>query len=260
MKLPEWRGKLKKGEPKSGLIILTGLAKSGKSTLGASWPDSVVLELEKGGADRISGRIAEVGDLKQFRSVLRAAIEDEKVKTVVVDTIDALSDLLEHEVAEAAGLEDITQRKAGVDGFSVWGAYRSKIEGFVAYARASGKLFLLLAHNKEPKLDSNGTLVSPAGIQIPGKSGLYLAAQADAIGNMYKKPIGGITRYFLSFQGGPLGAYGSRIVELEDKTVELPKDSPYSAFAALFAQPEAKAEMKAKKQEDRVPAGAGRRS
>lgn len=224
----------KKGLPTDGLMILVGLPKSGKSTLAASWPNSYVLELEPGGGDRIDGRIHDIKNLAEFREALKLAVNDPSVKAVVVDSIDVLSDWFEDEIAKAAGLSSMTERKTGVDGWALWGELRRKLENLVAYLKSSGKFAILIAHTKDPKLDGSGSIVIPAGINVSGKGAGVIAANADAIGNCFKRQIGPVTKYFLSFQGGSLGIWGSRVPELEDKTVELPRESPYSAFAGLF--------------------------
>lgn len=102
----------------------------------------------------------------------------------------------------------------------------------MAFLRASGKMAILIAHSKEPKIDGDGKVIVPAGIAIPGKIGGYIAAQADAIGHCYKRQVGSKTEYYVSFQGGPLGTWGSRIAELEDKTITLPRTEQWAAIAA----------------------------
>lgn len=234
LKLVPMRPKLKSGLPTEGLAILVGQPKSGKTTLAASFPDSYVLELEPGGGDRVAGRIHEINDLAEFREVLKTAVKEPSVKTIVVDSLDALSDWMENEVAKARGLETITERKQGVDGFELWGEYRRRVEALIGFLKGCKKLVILIAHCKEPKLDANGTPVTPAGINMPGKAGGFVAAQADMIGFCFKKPMGTGTAYFVTFQGGPLGTWGSRVDELNDKTLQLPRENPYSAFEAVF--------------------------
>lgn len=242
MELVAPRAAPKKGLPTDGLMILVGLPKSGKTTLAASWPGSYVLELEPGGGDRIDGRVHDVRSLAEFREALKLAVAEPSVKSVVIDSVDVLSDWFEEEIAKAAGLSSMTERKAGVDGWALWAELRRKLEALVAFLKASGKFVILIAHTKDPKLDANGAIIIPAGINVSGKGAGVIAANADAIGNCFKRQIGPATKYLLSFQGGSLGIWGSRIPELEDKTVELPRENPYSAFAALFGVPAAKAE------------------
>jgi hypothetical protein len=68
----------------------------------------------------------------------------------------------------------------------------------------------------------------------PWQAGAFIAAQADMIGYVFKKPLGSGTAYYVTFQGGPLGTWGSRVDELNDKTIMLPRENPYSAFEAVF--------------------------
>jgi hypothetical protein len=228
------RSKLKTGLPTEGLMILVGQPKSGKTTFSASFPNSYLLELEPSGGDRVEGRIHDIPNLDEFRQILKAAVTDPSIQTIIVDSVDVLSDWMEEEVAKSRGLEMITERKAGVDGFEMWADYRKRIEAFINFLKTSRKLVIMIAHCKEPKLDTNGNLVSPAGINMPGKAGAFLAAQADMIGFCFKKPLGTGTAYFVTFQGGPLGMWGSRVEELNDKVIQLPRENPYSAFEAVF--------------------------
>ena len=228
------RAKVRIGMPTEGIMIFVGQPKSGKTATAASFPNSYVLELEPGGGDRVAGRIHDIKQLAEFRDVLKAVVNEPSIKTIVIDSVDVLSDWMEDEIARSRGLETISERKQGVDGFELWGEYRRRVESLVGFLKNSKKLIVLIAHCKEPKLDAGGNLVSPAGINMPGKAGSFLAAQADIIGYVYKKPLGSGTAYFVTFQGGPLGTWGSRVDELNDKTLQLPRENPYSAFEAVF--------------------------
>ncbi|MBI4396839.1 MAG: AAA family ATPase [Elusimicrobia bacterium] len=238
MELVKKRPAPKKGLPTDGIMILVGLPKSGKTRTAASWPDGYVLELEPGGADRIEGRIHDIKSLEEFREVLKLAVADPSVRTIVVDSVDVLSDWLEDEIAHSAGLSSMTERKQGVDGWALWAELKRRLEALVNYLKASRKFVILIAHTKDPKLDSSGAVIIPAGMNVSGKGASVIAANADAIGNCFKKQIGATTKYFLSFQGGSLGIWGSRIPELEDKTIELPAENPYAAFEAIFKNAE----------------------
>lgn len=231
--LAQPRGKLKTGMPVDGMGILSGLPKGGKSAIVASIPDCPVLELERGGADRLDGWIQEIPDLATFRQALQAVVEDPRAKAVAIDSIDILNDWFEAEIAEKFGLESISERKEGINSFEVWKLLRARYEGLIGYLKRSGKLAIIVAHSREPKIDADGKIVIPAGISIPGKLGGYLAAEADFIGNVYKKQVGNATQYFVSFQGGSLGTWGSRVEELEDKTIVLPRNGQWAAITAV---------------------------
>lgn len=253
------RGKLKTGIPVDGTLVFAGLPKGGKTSLACSIPGCVVLELERGGADRLEGWIQDIADLEQFRAAMKSAVEDPTVKAIAIDSLDVLSDWLELEVAGQYGLDSISERKEGVNGFEVWKELRARFEGLMGYLRDSGKLAILIAHSKEPKIDSDGKVVTPAGIAIPGKIGGYIAAQADAIGHCYKKQVGSTTQYFVSFQGGPLGTWGSRIAELEDKTISLPRAGQWETLTAACNPAPAKTETKTDEKTAAKAAGKGRK-
>lgn len=234
MQLVKERPPKKTGIPDEGLFLLVGYTKTGKTRFAASFPDSYVLELEKGRADRLPGRIHEINTLTDFREAIKAVLAEPSIKTVIIDSIDILSDWIELEVAKSFGLDNISQQKKNVSGFDVWAAYRQKMDQLVAYLKASGKFIIIIAHCKEPKTDEAGSIISPAGINVPGKSGPFLAAQSEMIGYTYKKVVGSKTEYSLTFQGGPGGSWGSAVDELNDQTIKLPKENGFSAYAAMF--------------------------
>lgn len=257
-KLASPRGRLKTGMPVDGMGILSGLPKGGKSAIVVSIPDCIVFELERGGADRLDGWIQEIPDLAAFRQALQAAVEDPRAKAVAIDSIDILNDWFESEIAAKFGLESISERKEGVNSFEVWKLLRARYEGLIGYLKRSGKLAIIVAHSREPKIDADGKIVIPAGISIPGKLGGYLAAEADFIGNVYKKQVGSTTQYFVSFQGGSLGTWGSRIQELEDKTIVLPRNGQWAAITAVCNGKTSEAPKAEAPKDEKKPAEAGK--
>lgn len=247
-KLAPPRGVLKKGVPTDGVWLVAGLPKNGKTTLAASIAGGVVLEMEKGGADRVPGWVQEIPDMNTFRQAFVAACQDQNVKAIVVDTLDVIIDNLQAEVAAKFGLETMSERKEGVNGFAVWDFLHEKVAAMVKAFKECGKLVVLLAHFKEPRLDSEGKLVITNSINAPGKIGGYICSHADVIGICSKKRVGDKTQYVIKFHGeGIIGAFGSRIPELEDKTIVLPKASQWAAIEAAFKPENGKVEAPAAK-------------
>lgn len=247
--LVSFRGKKKQGLPKSGIFVINGYPKTGKTSFMASFPDSYIINLDTQDADYVDGRIEDIHDvvetvdgqlvvkstkLNEFRAALSAAIKDPAIKVIGIDTLDTLSELLATEIANLNGLEKITDRSPGVDGFQMWSDFAKKIEAMLGAFKRSGKLILLAAHKKEPKLDDNNKVITPAGINVSGKGGDKILFAADIIGEMVKNEVGGQTAYCLSFQGGISARCGSRVEELADKVIRLDRKNPYSSFAALF--------------------------
>ncbi len=226
----------KQGMPTEGLGIFVGYPKGGKTSLAASFPGEYVLMLEKNGGDRIDGRIHDIPDLKTLREILPKLMKEESVKTIAIDSVDVLSDWLECEIAAEHGLEAITDRKEGVNGFELWGTLKTRITNMTSYLKNCGKLVLLVAHTKDAKQDENGKVISPAGINVPGKSGAFIAASADFIGFCSKNELSSGIVYTVSFKGGPLGQWGSRVNELNGRTFALPYGGQYETLMKAFAK------------------------
>lgn len=233
----EYREKKKTGMITDGLIILAGDEKSGKSSLLGSFPDSFNLEIDKGGADRIAGRFHDIDNLATFRKAFKWAMKEPSIKTVGIDTLTGLLDFFEEEVANAHGLSSITERKPGVDGYELWGEYNEKIEALVSYIKESNKLVVMTAHLKPPVIDNNGNITAPAALDCYPKAGRIIGTKADVIGQCYKKQLAQGAEYYLTFKGSVAGKLGSRVDELNDREIKLPKNNPYSAFEALFKTP-----------------------
>lgn len=230
----EYREKLKSGMLTDGLMVIVGDEKSGKSSLLASFPDSYILEIDKGGGDRINGRFHEINDLATFRKAFKWSMTDPSIKTVGIDTLTGLADFFEDEVATSHGLSSITERKPGIDGFELWGEYNDKLEALVAYIKASKKLVVMTAHLKPAQMDQNGNITAPAGLDLYPKAARIIGTKADVIGQCFKKQLAQGSEYYLSFKGSVAGKLGSRVDELNDREIKLPKVNPYSAFEAIF--------------------------
>lgn len=230
------RGILKTGFPTEGYWLITGLAKAGKTSFIASIPNAYILELEDGGADRVSGWIQNVPNLDTFRHALNYGFTNPEVKVIVIDTLDLVLKYMGLEIANKFGLSSLSEKKEGVNGFAVWDSLFNKVDLMTDKFKKCGKLIVLVAHFKEPKMDADGKLVISQSIDAPSsKISSHICAHADVIGVASKKRIGEKSQYSLRFHGdGIVGAYGSRIPELEDKTVVLPKTNQWAAITALF--------------------------
>lgn len=220
----------KVGMPTDGFLVFAGLPKAGKTRLASSIAGGVIIELERGGADRIDGWVQDVHTLAAFREAMKWAIAEPKVRVIVIDTIDEVLELLEEGILEKYELGSMMDRREGVN---TWQELRKQVNAMVKRFKDCGKLVVGLAHYKEPKLDSDGRIVLTQNLNAPGKIGPYLCAQADLIGNCSKGKVGSKTQYTVTFQGGgSLGTFGSRIDELEGKTVVIPKRNGWAAIEA----------------------------
>lgn len=229
-----FRGPLKVGQPIDGLIVLAGEEKSGKTALMASFPDSYILEMDKGGGDRLSGRFHDVESLKEFRPAFKWAMTDPSIKTVGIDTITSLCDMYEAEVANSHGVSSFSEKKQGVDSYLMWDQYNDKIANLIAYIKASKKLVIMTSHLRPAQVNQDGVITAPQGLDLYPKAARIVGTKADVIGMCYKRQLSAGAEYFCTFKGGVAGRLGSRVEELNDKEIKLPKENPYSAFEAVF--------------------------
>lgn len=230
-----------KGMPTSGLLLLVGHPKSGKTTLAASFPNSYVLELEKNGADRVpfkGARIHDINDLAAFQEIIPLIMAEDEIKTIVIDSIDELASWLQADIAKDAGVEFIGKPRPGVDSRQLWGEFAQRINGLTGYLKESGKLVILIAHCKAPEKDDQGRVITPAGINVSGKGGAYIAAQAEMIGFVGVRTVGGKGQHYLSFKApSDLAIWRSRVDELQDREIILDKANPYKSIEAVFDEP-----------------------
>lgn len=253
MELTKPRTKAKvTGMPTSGLMLVVGHPKSGKTWFASSAPDSIVAELEESGADRVPwGRIQEIhcsepDALKQFGQVMELVMSDDSIKTVTIDSVDQLAKIIQDDIAKDAGVEHMQKPKAGVDSRALWGEFAHRVHTITDALKASGKLVILIAHCKPPEKDDQGRVITPAGINVSGKGGSYIAAQAEMIGFVGVRVLAGKAQHYITFKSASdIAIWRSRVDELHEKEIVLDKANPWQSFAAAFGpakapKPEAK--------------------
>lgn len=242
MKLAEARTSPKvSGMPTSGIMLVVGHPKSGKTWFASSAPDSILIELERNGADRVPyGRVQEVDldcadPLAELEQVMGLVMEDPSIKTVAIDSIDQWATMLQNDIAKHAGLEHMQQTKQGIDNRSLWGEFGHRVNTITDALKASGKLVLLIAHCKPPEKDNEGRVITPAGINVSGKGGAYIAAQAEMIGFVGVRVLAGKAQHYITFKSpSDLAIWRSRVDELHEKEIILAKSNPWGSFAAAF--------------------------
>jgi hypothetical protein len=234
------------GMPTSGLMLVVGHPKSGKTWFASSAPDSLTIELEENGADRVAwGRIQEIhcaeeGALDQFGQVMEAVMAEPGIKTVVIDSVDQWAKLIQDDIAKKAGVPYIGAPKPGVDSRSLWGEFAQRVHTITDALKSCGKLVILIAHCKPPEKDEAGRVTTPAGINVSGKGGAYIAAQAEMIGFVGVRVVANKAQHYITFKSASdLAIWRSRVDELHEKEIVLDKTNPWGSFAAAFGQSKA---------------------
>ena len=229
------------GIPTEGLFLLIGDTKCGKTTFAASFPDSIVIEMEKGRADRLANaRVQEVNSLEEFGEVLEEIMQHDEIKTVVIDSIDTLAQWVNEDIAKAAGIPFLGKVQKGVDNMSLWGDFGVNVRAMTDFWKSSGKLFIVIAHRRIAQIDREGVVTKPAGINVSGQGGNYVPAQAEMVGFMGVRVLGGKTQHYLTFKGeSDRAIWRSGIKELHDKEIIITEQDPYGCFAAVFNKKDA---------------------
>lgn len=234
--------------PKYGLpdffkMIIEGPSKVGKTTFSASFPDSIILELEQNGAAFANCRVANLWKGKDPLKGLRMAIEELKTdtscRTVVLDTIDAAAELVSKSICAQLGIETIADAPKGQRHGVQWEKYKNEVTGLMGALVALPKNVILLGHTKPATYDGEGekrVLRNPEGLDIYGSAARVLYARVDNIGHLKIVNEGGVLKRVLSFKSGMDCTRGSRHPALSDKELILPATGGYSVFESLFTE------------------------
>ncbi len=229
------------GMPTSGIMLVVGHPKSGKTWFASSAPDSILIELEEKGADRVAwGRIQEIdaaedNALDQFTEVMDLVMGDDDIKIVAIDSIDQWAQMVQADICKTAGIEHMQKPKQGVDTRALWGEFGHRVHTITDALKRSGKLVILIAHCKPPEKDNEGRVITPAGINVSGKGAAYIAAQAEMIGHVGVRVVAGRAQHYITFKSASdMAIWRSRVDELHEKEITLDKTNPWKSFAAAF--------------------------
>lgn len=239
------------GIPKDFSMIVFGPPKVGKTTFGASWPKSLLLECESGGAKYVKSRKMDLSSLGELRKVWNLLKTDTAYENVVLDSLDRVAQWIEDEICAEMGLKNIMDAKKGERHGAQWGEYVQRVLMFLEGWKSLGKRLILLAHTKKAETDGQGLVISPKTINLYGQTASRVMAIVENIGHLYAvEGEGGNIQRILSFRAGTHVEAGSRHPLLTDRQIVLPRDGGYQAFAALFdvEQNGAKESKKAKKE------------
>lgn len=226
------------GIPKNFSILVFGPPKSGKTTWGASWKNSLVLECEPGGAKFTRCHKVDVNSYEELRGYYKLLEKDTRFDTLVIDSLDRVAMWIEQEICKELNIGSIMESKKGERIGSQWALYADRVLAFMASWQLLNKQMVFLAHSKKAELADGGVVINPKTISLYGQTANRVMAIVDNIGYLYaqENAEGEIKRY-LSFRPGVYVEAGSRHPALTDKIIELPKEGGYEAFAALFNVP-----------------------
>jgi len=204
MEIPKDVRKAPRSEPRS--LLIYSAPKLGKTSIAAQIPKSLLVEMEKGGADAVDARVMEIdnpNDLKPLFTMLKA---EKGIEVIVLDTLSKMD-----EWSEITGTESYQQKPQGKS-FNVangkrlprnhpsWDSVHSLGQGFgYRYSRDemktwynqainTGKVVIFLAHIKDKFIEStSGDVVETSEIDLTGKVKGMLSTRIDAIASLKRE-------------------------------------------------------------------------
>jgi len=215
-------------KPKSinpNIQIIYSVPKAGKTTVISQLENHLILELEPGGANYISGRVQEIYKPSEFNEALDAILKSpEKVcDYLIVDTITKLD-----EWSEVVGTYNYMNQSQGkkfnrvgnvetgkmimhtdpkfetVHSIGQGYGYKHSREAMTNWydklleilSAGKVKYVILLAHVKDKLVESkNGDSVETIDINLTGKVKSIFASRVDAIGHFYRQEGKGYISY-----------------------------------------------------------------
>lgn len=219
-----------KAETKSPTkLLIYSLPKTGKTSVAAQLPDSLIIDLEEG-TKLVDSVHVRASNSKELREVVDALTEAKQklgknpYKYLIVDTATRLEEIAE-EIAPklfqqtAMGSKfkgDIVELKALPQGAGykyVRDAYKMLLNSLVPLC----DVIILLGHTKDKIVVKDDKEVSTTQIDLTGKLSTLVAQNVDAVGYAYRKK----NQLFVSFKTDGEIASGNRAIHLSGKDILL---------------------------------------
>ena len=157
-------------------MLIYGAPGVGKTYLAQTAADPITLDIDKG-AHRAANRKA-VMRFDKFADLADASVEIAKRKTIIVDTIGRLLDLLSADIIEKNAKHGSAVGGLTLQGF---GALKARFAQWVNQLRLQGKDLVFICHEKEEK-DGDDRIMRP---DIQGGSYTEVMKFTDLVGYLY---------------------------------------------------------------------------
>lgn len=206
-------------------LILYGKPKSGKTTIVAAMPDTLIIDLEGGTQylPAVAVQARTIQDLREIAAAVREKIVDGKFpyKRLVIDNATRLEELclplaLAKYQKEPQGKNfrgDIRTLPMGGGWFYVREAVKEVTESFKVLCEQ----FILVGHVKDKMINRDGKELSEMELDLAGKLGQIMCGLADAVGLVYREK----NQTIVSFKGGEGGVLEARQEHLKGKNIVL---------------------------------------
>jgi hypothetical protein len=216
--LPTVKSQPKATNPKLGVFF--GKPKSGKTTIFASLENNLIIDLEDGTdyLEAISVKAKNLSDLKEIREAIKTA--NNPYKYITIDTITKLEEMvmplavklykdtpmgknfLESDIRKLPqGAGYLYLREAF---FEVVNSFRDLCEGLI-----------LIGHANSTQINKQGKDLSEMDLDLAGKLKRLVAADADALGYVYREG----KQTIISFEAGEDAIVEARPAHLKGKKI-----------------------------------------
>jgi len=207
--------------PTGKMWVFFAKPKIGKSTFGASWPNSVIFDFENGTSE-IECNIIKPKNLIEFRKNLVDA-QLKQFDTIVIDTFDVVYSMISDEVLERMNRQNKTNYQSiGEFGFGTgWSnskiATQKLIVQYFYPLMNQGKNIVFLLHEKSEIISREGkpdrTIYN---ISLPGQTAGLVVGMVYTIGRIFIEN----NKHLISFSPA-VDMTGSRCKALAGKTIPL---------------------------------------
>jgi hypothetical protein len=188
-------------------LVYFGKPKSGKTTIASMLENNLIVDLENG-TDFLSALVLKANSITELSEIAKTIMEANKEnKGFVYDciTIDNGTKLQELIMGLALQLyrdtpmgknytEDVRKLPNGAGYLYIREAFFKVLEMFKSLA----KTFILICHTKDNTISKDGKELSEMSIDLVGQLARLVAADADAIGYVYRKK----NQTIINFNGG----------------------------------------------------------
>lgn len=204
MEIPKESRKAPRSEPRS--LLIYAAPKIGKTSIVAQIPNSLLVEMERGGADAVDARVIEINNPNDLKPLFAQLKDENDIEVIVLDTLSKMD-----EWSEITGTESYQKKPQG-KAFNVangkrlprshpaWDSVHSLGQGFgYRYSRDemkhwynqainTNKTVVFLAHIKDKFIESaSGDVVETSEIDLTGKVKGMLATRIDAIASLKRE-------------------------------------------------------------------------
>lgn len=203
-------------------LILYGLPKVGKTSIIASLPDCLLLDLESG-SDYVSAmklKITSIAELDETCTAIKAA--KNPYKFIAVDTVDKLEEWCEDEgtrLYKATPIGKNYKEKSVLELPNGAGYYWLRV-AFLKYfnlIRSLAEWTIFIGHVRDKMLTVDGKEVSTKSLDLTGKISNIVCSSADAIGLLRRDHTGTLSVNFSTRDFVTCGSRVSHLINQEFK-------------------------------------------